>query len=271
MARCFLLVMLALASGCVSQRLSGANLERVGRPAFISRIEDGAGPRSRVFREDASYAGKLKKLDPKEADRRLKAKLARAVTRFELSERLRVNTVAQLPAGPPWSRTVDPARVATVLESFLVEEVPANPPDYELLAPLGADTVVEFVIQDYGMRSEDGRAGAYLVGFGRMFTLAGREELWRREFRVDQRQAGAPHLDPFRVGKEPELFRQAMTAMLDEVSAQFARDLNPTSRTGGPPAPEPPPERATPEGTDRVREPPPQPELPAGELPDPDP
>ena len=272
MTRCFLLILMALVSGCASQRLSGASLERVARPAFISRIEDGAGPKSLVFREDSAYGGKLKKLEPKEADRRLQVKLANAVTRFEISERLRVNTFTQLPRERPWTATLDPARVASVLESFLVEEVPANAPDYDLLAPLGADTVVEFVIQDFGMRSEDGRAGAYLVGYGRMFTLDGRRELWRRPFRVDQVESGAEHLDPFKVGKTPELFRLAMTSMLDEVAARFVEDLTPAERGRGTPPPGTLADTA-PDGITRVREPgrPVEPEPPPGELPDPDP
>jgi hypothetical protein len=277
MARCISLVLLALLSGCSSKRLSGANLDRVVQPAFISRIEVEAGPKSLVFREDGAYRDKLKKLEPKEADRRLQAKLVKAMTRFEISERLRVTTINQLPAERPWTNIVDPARVASALESFLVEEVPANAPDYELLAPLGADTIVEFVIEDYGMRSKKGHAGAYLKGYGRMFRLSGRSEVWRRPFEVDQIEMEAPHLDPFKVGKDPDLFRQAMASLLDVVSAQFAEDLTPKDRRGGPPLPEGV-EQSGPDSTHRTgREnqrpppPPPEPDLPPGELPDPDP
>ncbi len=272
MARRFLLVLLVLVTGCASQRLSGASLDRVARPAFISRIEEQAGPKSLVFREDDAYGDKLKKLEPKEADRRLQVKLANAVTRFEISERLRVNTFSQLPRERPWTSTLDPARVATVLESFLVEEVPANAPDYDLLAPLGADAVVEFVIQDYGMRSDDGRAGAYIKGYGRMFMLDGRSEVWRRPFEVDQVAAGTEHLDPFQVGKTPELFRQAILTMLDEVSARFVQDLSPRDRQGGATLPETPaPGETAPDGAEKVREPakPAEPDLAPGELPDP--
>jgi hypothetical protein len=272
MTRCFLLMVLALVSGCASQRLSGASLDRVVRPAFISRIEEQAGPKSLVFREDGAYGDKLKKLESKEADRRLQVKLTRAVTRFEISERLRLHTFSQLPKERPWTATVDAARVATVLESFLVEEVPANEPDYDLLAPLGVDAVVEFVVQDYGMRSDDGHAGAYLKGYGRMFLLEGRRELWRRPFEVDQVELGAEHLDPFKVGKDPELFRRAMTTLVDDVAAQFAKELNPEDRQGGALVPAAP-AQSTPDGTDRVREParPAEPGLAPGELPDPDP
>jgi hypothetical protein len=275
MARCVFLLILAVVSGCASTRLSGADLDRVTQPAFISRIEDDAGPKSRVFREDDAYGEKLKKLEPKEADRRLQAKLAKAVTRFEISERLRVTTIHQLPRESPWTNIVDPAQVASALESFLVEEVPANAPDYDLLAPLGTDAVVEFVIEDYGMRSEKGHAGAYVKGYGRMFRLSGRHEIWRRPFEQDQIELGAPHLDPFKVGKDPELFREAISSLLDGVAQQFAQDLSPKDRRGGPPVPERP-DLSAPDSTNRTgrenQQPPPKkdPELSPGELPDPD-
>jgi hypothetical protein len=271
------LVLALAASGCASQRLAGADLDRVRRPAFISRIVDGAGPKSHVFREDSAYGDKLKKLEPVEADRRLTVKLQQAVTRFEISERLRVNTLTQLPREYPWTRVVDPARVASVLESFLVEEVPANAPDYDLVAPLGADTIVEFVVEEYGMRSEGGRAGAYVRGYGRMFTLNGRSEVWRRPFEVDQVSAKAEHLDPFKVGKNPDLFRQALSKMLDQVAEVFVKDLTPRDRRGGPPLPETPATAAPDTVPGTAGQPPPEPprppekELPAGELPDPDP
>lgn len=271
----FAAVLVAFTAGCASQRLSGADLDRVQRPAFISRIEDGAGPKSRVFQEDDTYADKLKKLEPKEADRRLTVKLQQAVTRFELSERLRVTTLSRLPEEAPWTDTVDPARVASALESFLVEEVPANAPDYDLMAPLGADTIVEFVIQDYGMRSDDGRAGAYLKGYGRMFRLDGRSELWRRPFDMDGVDQGAPHLDPFKVGKEPELFRLAMTELLDKVADMFVKDLTPKNRRGSVPtgsaAPDTVPSAVTPAIAPAAVPTPPEQRLPPGELPAPDP
>ena len=276
MRRSFLVFLALLASGCASQRLSGPDLDRVKRPAFISRIEIEAGPKSLVFREDGAYREKLKKLEPKEADRRLQAKLASAVSRFQVSERLRANTFQQLPREErPWVHTVHPARVATVLESFLVEEVPANAPDYDLLAPLGVDTVVEFVVQEYGMRSQGGRAGAYIQGYGRMFKLKDRAEIWRMPFQVDRVAEGAEHLDPFKVGKDPSLFRQEMTAMLDVISNRFAQELTPKDRKGGM-LPEGS-EQTAPDGANRPGKempappPPSQPELPPGELPDPDP
>jgi hypothetical protein len=268
----FLVVLALLLGACASQRLAGADLDRVSRPAFISRIELEAGPHSLVFREDSAYKDKLKKLEPKEADRRLQAKLTAAVTRFEVSERLRVNTFRQLPEERPWVDALDPARVATILESFLVEEVPANAPDYDLLTRVGADSVVEFVIQDYGMRSVKGRAGAYMRGYARMFKINGRAEIWRRPFQVDRVTEGAEHLDPFKVGKDPSLFRQELTAMLDVVAAQFAEELRPPDRKPGAPLPEGSgPDSTHTTGRELPAPPkPPERDLAPGELPDPD-
>lgn len=267
---CLLCVLLlTCVVGCSVHRLSGASLERVSRPAFISRLQEEAGPRSLVFERDGAYQAKLKKLSPAEADRRLQARLAGAMTRFELAERLRTETAARLPQVAPWTRAVEPARVASVLETFLVEERPATPPDYELLRPLGADAVVELVIQEYGLRSERGVAGAYVEGYGRMFRLApGREELWRRPFRRDRVAEGAEHLDPFRVGKDPALFAEQVRALLDELATQLAEGLTPPDHPAAAPASQllPPPGPATP----RPPPLPPAQELPPGQLPDPD-
>ncbi|MBK7860442.1 MAG: hypothetical protein IPJ65_17880 [Archangiaceae bacterium] len=124
--------------------------------------------------------------------------------------------------------------MAAALQSFLVEEVPANAPDYELLRPLGVDAVVEFVVEEYGMRSEDGRAGCYVVGYGRMFMLDGGGDLWYRSFRADQVESKQPHLDPFKVAKDPSLFRAEMSSLLKVVAEVFARDLSP-ERSGSAP------------------------------------
>lgn len=238
-----------LALGCAHKPLSGADLDTVRRPAIFARIEEGAGPKSSVFRDDGSYGPKLRKLDAKEADRRLASKLAggatdpksgqvtaRSITRFEVADTLRAQTLAFLPQELPWTRAVNPAEVASALEAFLVEEVPANPPDYEKLAPLGVDWVVEMVVEEFGMRSKDGRAGVYLLGFARMFRIDGGEAYFRR-FVSDDVKAGLEHLDPFAVAKNPMLFRERMRHMLIAISEQLSKDLNPPDRRGGPPLP----------------------------------
>jgi hypothetical protein len=265
----FGLVLVLTGTGCAHNPLSAGELRSFRRPAFISRIEDDAGPRAEVFQADSAYSPKLEplRLDAKEADRRLQAKL-KAVSRFEIAERVRGTTAALLPKEPPWTKAVSPTQVAKVLQSYLVEEVPANPPDYDLLKPYGADAIVEFVIQRYGMRSSGGRAGAYIEGYGRLFRLGG-GTLWHRHFRADQVSAEEPHLEPLRVGKDPQLFRQEMARLIDSVSAQFAEDLSPADRGAEAPPPEadapPPAEGSAPATIEREKD-----ALPPGELPDPD-
>lgn len=237
---------LALASGCAYRPLSSSALEATRTVAFIARIEDGAGPRSTVFRDDNAYRERLKRLDEKEADRRLGNALTvgsynkknelevPTITRFELADSLRSNTLADLPRREPWSDVVHPVQVARVLESFLVQEVPANAPDYERLSALGADTVVEIVVEDYGMRSEKGVAGVFMVGFARMFRIGG-AELYRRNFFSDDIRAGASHLDPFEVRKNAQLFAERIKQMVLAIASQVAKDLSP--EVSGAPAP----------------------------------
>jgi hypothetical protein len=246
-----------LTAACSHIPLSANDLNEVHRPAFIARVDENAGPKAEVFREDSTFRQKLKRLDPREADRRLAVKLSQAVTRFEVAERVRAGTFARISKERPWSDTVSAATVASALESFLVEDVPAHPPDYELLRPLGVDAVVEFVIEEYGMRSEDGKAGVFAHGYGRMFRLDG-GQIWRKSFDVDQVDAKTASLDPFKVGKNPELFRGAMREVLETVAADFAQELGVRQ---GPAAPSQVPEgnelEAPPDDTNKTGKPPP--------------
>lgn len=220
------LSVLLLGAACAHQSVSRSDLDRVAAPAFISRVQPGAGPRSDVFRKDASYLPRLEKLSVDEADRRFEKKLLKGMGRFEVSERLRATTFAQLPKDPPWTDAVAQAKVAEIFQTYLLEEQSGVVPDYSRVREVGADSVVEFVIEEYGMRSAKGRAGGYLKGYGRMFTVDGRE-LWRREFKIDRLAEGEAALDPLEVAKDPSIWRNQMHAMLDAVAAQLAKDLAP--------------------------------------------
>lgn len=265
-----------LGTGCSHVPLSGSDLDRVAHPAFVSRIDEGAGPDSHVFQDDGSYSAKLKTLSRPEADRRLRLKLVKAITRFEVSDRLRADTLAFLPRERPWTHVVEPAQVASALESFLVEEVPAHEPDYALLKPLGADAVVEFVVERYGMRSDGGKAGAFVKGYGRMFRIDDGQEIWREKFSRDALDEGLSSLDPFWVGKKPELFRAQMDQLLDEVARGFAKELSPEGRKVGAPLPPGAGELQGPgddvhrAGTEQKAAPRPPPPPPDDELPAPD-
>lgn len=229
--------------GCAHKPLSASALDESRQIAFLARIETEAGPHSRVFQDDNAYRKVLdpRRIDNKEADRRLgnvlaagsfdkgKRLTAHTISRFEVADSLRSNTLALLPTTPPWSEVVQPVEVARVLESFLVQEVPANAPDYERLSALGADTVVEIVVEDYGMRSSGGKAGTFVVGFARMFRIGG-PELYVRRFVADDLKAGLEHLDPFAVSKNAGLFKERIKQIVLAVSEQVAKDLTPAER-----------------------------------------
>ena len=234
--------------GCAHVPLSGADLDQIKKPAILSRVAPGAGPKAKVFSQDDSYAATLAKSASKKtpaefdailADRLLngyknekKGKAAidiPSITRFEISDTLRAQTLEDLPKEFPWTRTASPAEVSSVLESLLVEEVSAPEPDYSRLLPLGIDWVLEIVVEEYGMRSEKGRAGVYLVGNARLFKIGGGEAYHRRFFSDDVR-AGIEHLDPFLTAKDPTLFRDRMRQMLESIAAQLAKDMVPEDR-----------------------------------------
>ncbi len=235
-ASLFVLAILWLFSGCGAHLPSATALRDSRQVAFITRIQDGAGPNSTVFRDDDSYKEKLKRLPPDEADRRLGNALAvgsynkkneldaHTITRFEFADSLRTRILALLPDVHPWTRVIHPVEVARVLETFLVQEVPANAPDYERLSALGADTVLEVVIEHYGMRSEKGQAGVFVLGFARMFRIKG-GEIYRRDFFSDDLKAGLPHLDPFEVRRDAQKFARRIRQVVSGVAAQVAKDL----------------------------------------------
>jgi hypothetical protein len=235
------LALLAFAS-CSHIPLSAGALNDVDRVAFIARITDQAGPVSTVFRDDSSYRGKLsaRKIADNEADRRLAAVLAdgtfeksksgerelkfRTLTRFEIAEGIRSQILSQLPREQPWKSAASPSEVARVLESFLVKEVPANEPDYDRLKELGADTVMEIVIEEYGMRSDSGQAGVFLKGFARMFKIGG-GQMYFRSFVSDELSSHIAGQDPFLVAKNASLFVDRLRTIMNAISETVAKDL----------------------------------------------
>jgi len=233
-AASFLLISLA---GCAHSTLDGSDLDHVRRPAFVSRVADEAGPQVRIYRSDSARAAQLKGTSPEDADRQLEKSLAPTLSRFEAAERLRSQVAASIQGERPWSQAVPPAQVASALESFLVQEVPANPPEYDKLKPLGADAVVEFLIEEYGLRAENGVPQTWVRGRGRMFRLGDGGEIWRTRFDRTSSQAKLSPLDPAALGQDPQPFHVQMVALLDSVASTLAGELSPRNRAGGPPLP----------------------------------
>lgn len=223
------------ALGCAHIALTPEAGDRIDVPVIIARLADSQA-RSNVFRADGSYRQQLVPLDAAEGDRRLAEKLTKgsveggpSMNRFEITDTLRAQTLAFLPRGHPWSRTVNPVEVARVLESFLIEDAAAGRLDYSRLKELGADTVLEYVVEEYGMRSVNGVAGVYVVGTARLSTLDG-ALLYQRRFFSDEVKAGFEHLDPFDVAKTPNLFRVRLKRVLTAIAEQIAEDVAPTAQ-----------------------------------------
>jgi hypothetical protein len=231
-----------LAAACAHAPLSPSALDDTKAVAIVVRVADEAGPHATVFRDDATWKPQLapKKIDDAEADRRLgsaitngtyekdkdggKKLTAHTLTRFELADSLRSQLLDLLPRERPWAGSVNPADVASALESFLVHEVPSPPPDYTRLLDLGVDTVLEIVIEDYGMHADKGRAGIYLVGTARLFHIKG-GELYHRKFFSDELTAGLEGLDPFAVARNAGLFAERLKNIVTAIGQQVASDL----------------------------------------------
>lgn len=260
---------LLLTVACAGVPLSASELNGVARPAFVSRLELDAGPRSSVFRDLTSMHPRLQGLAPDEADRRLVAKLT-TVSRFELSERLRFGVTRRLPNESPWTHAVPQVEVATVLQSFLTQEVPARAPDTRQLETLGADTLVEFVIETYGMKGKGGKPTVFITGRGRMAKLGG-SALWYRHFSLEMAGEGDA-LDPLRVAQEPQRFRDALAVLIDRAAEQLAKDLQPARSAPRARSNAAAPSLADPEDNTQTADQPrndPTPALAPGELPPP--
>jgi hypothetical protein len=212
------LYLLSLAAlSCTHAQLSGADLDRVQRPAYVGRVAEGAGPRA----PDAT-AAQL-------------AAMNAAIGKFEVSERLRSQVAFALKAEKPWSSAIPASRVASALETLLVERVPSVPPDFNRLKPLGADSVVELVVEEYGLQLGTGQT--FVRGYGRMFLLADGMELWRTDFQRSGQSQGLPALDTAGLASNASAYGDQLRALLDSAALGLAGELTPPGRRGGPPTP----------------------------------
>ena len=169
-----------------------------------------------------------------------------AIGKFEVSERLRSQVAVALKSEKPWSNAVPASQVASVLETFLVERVPAVPPDYNRLKPTGADAVVELVVEEYGLRPQGTQSQSYLRGSARMFLLADNSELWRTEFQRSGEVQGLPPLDAAALVSNAGPYGDQLRTLLDATAAALAQELTPGGRLGGRPTPSGTGELATP-------------------------
>ena len=219
-----------LAMGCAHKSLSVSALDSIQRPAFVGRILKDAGPKATVFTDDASFKEGLKRLTPAEGNRRLANWLSQGLPPQELSDGLRSRTMSRLEHSAPYRFAADPSRVARALGIFLTQDETGAKPNYQALAELDVDSVVEVVIEEYGVRSANGKLRFWVKGNGRMFRLKGGSVLWKQSFHAEEEETGLPVTDPFIMAKDPSMFRNRIHWILDTVAQKFAEELLPGQR-----------------------------------------
>ncbi len=204
--------------GCSHTQLTGAELDRVQRPAYVGRLADGAGPK-------AQGVGT--------SEAQLVTAMNAAIGKFEVSERLRSQLAVALRGQAPWSNAVPASQVASALETFLVERDPPVPPDYNRLKPTGADAVLEVVVEDYGLKAQGTVAQTYLRGYTRLFLLADGTEVWRGDFERSGTGQGLRLLDVAGLASNASPYGDQLRALLDATALELGRQLSPTGRVSG--------------------------------------
>jgi len=223
---CLVSAVALLGMGCAHKSLNVAALDTVQKPAFVGHILKNAGPKVTVFTDDPSFREGLKRLEPAEGNRRLANWLLKGLPQQELSDGLRSRTLLRLEHEAPFRNAADPSKVARALGIFLTQEDADMKPNYQALAELNVDSVVEVVIEEYGVRSAQGKIRFWMKGYGRMFRLQGGSVLWKRSFHAEEEESSLPVTDPFVMAKDPSLFRNRTHWILDTVAQRFAEDLS---------------------------------------------
>jgi hypothetical protein len=227
---CLVSAVALLGMGCAHKSLDAAALDTIQRPAFVGRILKDAGPKATVFTDDPSFREGLKRLEPAEGNRRLANWVRQGLPQQELSDGLRSRTLLRLEHSAPFRNAANPSRVARALGIFLTQDETSLKPNYQALEELNVDSVVEVVIEEYGVRSADGKLRFWVKGNGRMFRLKGESVLWKRSFYAEEEASTLPVTDPFVMAKDPSMFRNRLHWILDTVAQKFAEDLLPGQR-----------------------------------------
>ena len=209
--------------GCAGPvAVSQSELARLHRLAIVSRVEH--GPTVTVARSEpgglALFPGES---DAKKVDQRIALAIDKRESRFQVAERLRAELMRDLASRPPWTQTVPAVEVASALETLLVEPKD-EPPDFEALRQTGADSVLDIAVKDFGVARRNGKIGLYAVVVAHLFTLPGRDTLYRHTIDADdardrQEELGTASL----LGTDD--YRDALEAMITRIGEALAVDL----------------------------------------------
>ncbi len=217
--------------------MNPGKLSEVHHIAVVARVE--RGPSILVARTEpnglALFPGEK---DAKEVDEKIARALSRKMTRFQVAERLRAGLVRDLPSRAPWTHLVPAVQVSSALETLLVDHGD-DPPDFDALRPLGADAVLELAVKDFGVRRSGGRVGAWARISGHLFTLPGRDSMYRRAIELDDAREGRVEIDPLPLLRAEGGYRESLEDLLGRAASSFAEDLGgkkekPPERTPAP-------------------------------------
>ncbi|MBI5546078.1 MAG: hypothetical protein HY901_19475 [Deltaproteobacteria bacterium] len=208
-------------TGCAHRQLSADSLSDVRRLAVVVRAIP--GPRVAVATADAREHRVYPTLSPSEADKQLQEVLAKQVTVFELEERIRAELLKRMPAVPPWTTSMPPADVATALQSLLVVDR-TTPLDLKALRAAGADAVLELRVTGWGVAVKS-KAGLYLQGQGRLYSLPSESGIWSDSLDTDL--AVDPEVEAVdAVALKNGGFREAIKVLVDRLVARIGPELS---------------------------------------------
>lgn len=224
---------LVVAASCAHMPVDKGGLDALKRPAIVARLVDPV-PKADVFQKDGSLFAKVGGKSPKAADDELARVLLKGdprngltINRYEIVDAVASKTRHYLHKQHPWSQALTAVEVARVLETFLVEDRAQGKPNYQRLRDAGADSVLEILLEEYGMRAANGRVGVYVLGTAKLMTLDG-AVLYARSFVSDETGTTAVEgTDPADVLARPPLFREHLQVVLTAISETVADDLTP--------------------------------------------
>ncbi|MCL2012631.1 MAG: hypothetical protein FWG75_07600 [Cystobacterineae bacterium] len=222
---CLFSAVALLGASCAHKSLDAAALESIQKPAFVGRISKNAGPKATVFTDDNTFREGLKRLEPAEGNRRMAARMLRGLPHYELSDGLRARTMLRLEQVAPFKDAAEPSKVARSLGIFLMQDEADVEPDYKRLLAMDVDSIVEMVIEEYGIRSAQGKVRFWVRGYGRMFRLKNGSLLWKRSFHAEEEESSLPVVDPFVLAREPSLYRNRIHWVLDTVAQKLSEDF----------------------------------------------
>lgn len=207
---------------------SPEELRKYRNVAIIARVEGDASSELAQYDADgaAAFSGGLA---GEEGDKAVSQRLTRALTRFVIGRRVEEGSRIHLPPG--LFDVVSPTAVARALDLFLVDQQD-QPLDYERLAKLRVDAVLEITVNKYGLRraAPGMPAGGYARGWARLCTLDG-ETIWRIPFDVDESRDRTADLSGADFSKDPEQqWRETVDRIADGVGRSIGADLAPKAK-----------------------------------------